>query len=134
VVGQERCFNSTHVLETYNFTLDSEGSVIEYNSEQFHRCLNGCSRSLGKCRWDEFWSQLAAFALVFGLVFIGILSYWVAGNYTPVLMILLFTFAFTIWNTDVFIGTNKLLLLIISFALLGMNLDLYLKYRKEEVE
>lgn len=131
-VARQYCLNDTVEAVLANFTITESVTTADFTYYQEHLCDNGCSTSLSMCRWSAFYSIVFTLALLLALIFIGILGFYVAGNYAPVILMLLFTFMLMILGTDVFTGYNKLLLLIVSIALFAMNIDNLLKHRNSD--
>lgn len=128
VTVREYCANSTHKIETYNYTISVNDTTEIIYSTQTLECLNGCSDTLGKCRPNAYEMHITSFGLIMLIMAIGVLGIKYGGYYTPVVLMLLFTLTIAVYSTDVFIGNDNLLILILSIALIGMNTDEFLKY------
>ena len=128
MIIQQYCINATHELATNEYNITTNGTDVQYQYNQTVPCLNGCSNTLGKCRPNAYELHISSFALIIVIMAIGVLGIRYGGYYTPVVLMLVLTLVIAVYSTDVFIGGDKLIILIVSLALVGMNADEFLKY------
>lgn len=65
LIVKEECLNSTHIEESYNFTLTENGASTDYVFYQLLECTNGCSNN--KCNTTESSVDMNSVWLVFAI-------------------------------------------------------------------
>lgn len=121
VIVKEKCLNDTYLQLTFDFEMVTDDISINHTYSQVHKCLNGCSETLGKCRWNKYNSNIYVLILVVSFIGCAMFAINFGSIFEPVLLIILITFALLIHGTDVFVLYNKFVLLAVSLGLIGIT-------------
>lgn len=124
ITVKEACINSTHQINTYNYSLIVNSTTSSYNYTQIHECLNGCSTTLGKCRPNSF-LEISYMSQIFaGLLVLAAFSIWLERKTNTSidvpLLILISLLSIIIGTQDVFTSTYRILFFL--FALIPLVL------------
>lgn len=130
-LSQNICVDDDTLFCNKTVSVNMDGNTSIINVEKNTTCINGCSYTMGACRYDIFW-EIIALVLVISLL-VGMIHYSTEISVLNMTMIVLGSIASVIVaSTDVFSWPLRTLFLILPIAISVYAIRLYLSKRKEE--